>query len=108
MPPVRYFWCEKKILIQSQILLRKLSQPLVVYRRASELFFKDVPGGQKLGATYDYIHRLLDFKLAAEDNEYQPPEKLVALKDTASCLSWTTESKDIRVSATSALAYRSA
>lgn len=42
-------------------------------RRISSIF-KDVPGGQKLGATYDYIHRLLDLKLAAEDNEYRSPE----------------------------------
>lgn len=34
-------------------------------RRVSSIF-KDVPGGQYLGATFDYIHRLLDFKLAAE------------------------------------------
>ena len=45
-------------------------------RRISSIF-KDVPGGHKLGATYDYIHRLLDFKLAAEDNEYNPPETSV-------------------------------
>ncbi len=44
-----------------------------IQRRISSIF-KDVPGGQKLGATYDYIHRLLDFKLAAEDNEYHAPE----------------------------------
>ncbi|MHC0052601.1 carbon-phosphorus lyase complex subunit [Actibacterium sp. D379-3] len=28
--------------------------------------FKDAPGGQVLGPTFDYTHRLLDFKLAAE------------------------------------------
>lgn len=28
--------------------------------------FKDVPGGQVLGPTFDYTHRLLDFKLAAD------------------------------------------
>jgi alpha-D-ribose 1-methylphosphonate 5-triphosphate synthase subunit PhnI len=28
--------------------------------------FKDVPGGQILGPTFDYTHRLLDFKLAAD------------------------------------------
>ena len=28
--------------------------------------FKDVPGGQILGPTFDYTHRLLDFALAAE------------------------------------------
>jgi alpha-D-ribose 1-methylphosphonate 5-triphosphate synthase subunit PhnI len=28
--------------------------------------YKDLPGGQILGPTFDYTHRLLDFKLAAE------------------------------------------
>ncbi|MEO1777270.1 MAG: carbon-phosphorus lyase complex subunit PhnI [Pseudomonadota bacterium] len=32
--------------------------------------FKDAPGGQVLGPTFDYTHRLLDFKLAA-DGEVQ-------------------------------------
>ncbi|MEO1670444.1 MAG: carbon-phosphorus lyase complex subunit PhnI [Cyanobacteria bacterium J06631_2] len=45
-----------------------------VQRRISSIF-KDVPGGQKLGATYDYIHRLLDFKLLAENNEYNAPQR---------------------------------
>ncbi|RED44874.1 carbon-phosphorus lyase complex subunit PhnI [Aestuariispira insulae] len=31
--------------------------------------FKDLPGGQVLGPTYDYTHRLLDFALAAEGEE---------------------------------------
>ncbi len=30
--------------------------------------FKDAPGGQVLGPTFDYTHRLLDFKLAAEED----------------------------------------
>ncbi|MFP4327990.1 MAG: carbon-phosphorus lyase complex subunit PhnI [Paracoccaceae bacterium] len=33
--------------------------------------YKDVPGGQVLGATFDYTHRLLDFALEAEG---LPPE----------------------------------
>ena len=37
-------------------------------RRVSAIF-KDLPGGQILGPTYDYTHRLLDFGLA----EDQPP-----------------------------------
>src|ERR1700691_2622555 len=37
-------------------------------RRISAIF-KDLPGGQTLGPTYDYTHRLLDFELA----ENQPP-----------------------------------
>ncbi len=34
-------------------------------RRRISSAFKDVPGGQILGPTYDYTHRLLDFTLAA-------------------------------------------
>ena len=34
--------------------------------------FKDLPGGQILGPTFDYTHRLLDFALAAEG--LTPPE----------------------------------
>ena len=33
-------------------------------RRRVSATFKDVPGGQILGATFDYTHRLLDFRLA--------------------------------------------
>ena len=38
---------------------------MAVRRRISAIF-KDLPGGQVLGPTYDYTHRLLDFALAAE------------------------------------------
>jgi alpha-D-ribose 1-methylphosphonate 5-triphosphate synthase subunit PhnI len=38
-------------------------------RRVSAIF-KDLPGGQILGPTYDYTHRLLDFELA--DNDVAP------------------------------------
>ncbi len=38
---------------------------MAVSRRISATF-KDLPGGQVLGPTFDYTHRLLDFKLAAE------------------------------------------
>ena len=41
---------------------------MAVRRRISSAF-KDVPGGQILGPTYDYTHRLLDFTLAAEGQE---------------------------------------
>jgi alpha-D-ribose 1-methylphosphonate 5-triphosphate synthase subunit PhnI len=37
-----------------------------VKRRVSAAF-KDIPGGQILGPTFDYTHRLLDFDLASED-----------------------------------------
>jgi Uncharacterized enzyme of phosphonate metabolism len=38
-----------------------------VERRISASF-KDIPGGQILGAAYDYTHRLLDFDLAQEND----------------------------------------
>ncbi len=37
--------------------------------------FKDLPGGQVLGPTFDYTHRLLDFKLAAEGEVPSAPER---------------------------------
>ncbi len=46
-----------------------------VQRRVSAAF-KDLPGGQVLGPTFDYTHRLLDFALAAEG--HVPPEALSA------------------------------
>jgi alpha-D-ribose 1-methylphosphonate 5-triphosphate synthase subunit PhnI len=41
---------------------------MVVGRRISAIF-KDVPGGQILGPTFDYTHRLLDFDLAETRGE---------------------------------------
>ena len=38
---------------------------MAVERRVSATF-KDLPGGQVLGPTFDYTHRLIDFALAAE------------------------------------------
>ena len=35
--------------------------------------FKDAPGGQILGPTFDYTHRLLDFTLAAEGTAPEAP-----------------------------------
>lgn len=43
-------------------------------RRVSATF-KDAPGGQVLGPTFDYTHRLLDFKLAAEGEVPSAPER---------------------------------
>ncbi|HKQ31167.1 MAG TPA: carbon-phosphorus lyase complex subunit PhnI [Burkholderiales bacterium] len=37
-------------------------------RRRISATYKDLPGGQVLGPTYDYTQRLLDFALAAEGN----------------------------------------
>ena len=54
-----------------------LSEPIdtaamAVERRISATF-KDVPGGQVLGPTFDYTHRLLDFTLAANGETAAPP-----------------------------------
>ncbi|MXN64952.1 carbon-phosphorus lyase complex subunit PhnI [Stappia sp. GBMRC 2046] len=49
------------------------SEPLetakMLVRRRISATYKDLPGGQLLGPTFDYTHRLLDFKLAAEGGE---------------------------------------
>lgn len=54
------------------------SQPLDTARmnltRRVSATFKDVPGGQLLGATYDYTQRLLDFALLAEDSSSEVQE----------------------------------
>jgi alpha-D-ribose 1-methylphosphonate 5-triphosphate synthase subunit PhnI len=44
---------------------------MYVQRRISAVF-KDLPGGQILGPTYDYTHRLLDFALAAGTTDPAP------------------------------------
>jgi alpha-D-ribose 1-methylphosphonate 5-triphosphate synthase subunit PhnI len=48
------------------------TQNMQLSRRLSATF-KDVPGGQLLGPTFDYTHRLLDFALLAE-GEYPGPQ----------------------------------
>lgn len=52
---------------------------MVVARRISATF-KDLPGGQVLGPTFDYTHRLLDFSLlpAREDAPKAPKAKPIA------------------------------
>jgi alpha-D-ribose 1-methylphosphonate 5-triphosphate synthase subunit PhnI len=46
---------------------------MAAIRRVSATF-KDVPGGQVLGPTFDYTHRLLDFALAADGLAPVAPE----------------------------------
>jgi alpha-D-ribose 1-methylphosphonate 5-triphosphate synthase subunit PhnI len=48
-----------------------------IERRISATY-KDIPGGQQLGATFDYTHRLLDFALLAEQGVAMPPEGAAA------------------------------
>jgi len=43
-------------------------------RRRISAVFKDLPGGQLLGPTYDYTHRLLDFALAADGAPAPAPQ----------------------------------
>ncbi len=49
------------------------TEAMLVTRRVSATY-KDLPGGQVLGPTFDYTHRLLDFKLLAEGEEPAPAE----------------------------------
>lgn len=41
-------------------------------RRRISATYKDLPGGQVLGPTFDYTHRLIDFALAAERDVAEP------------------------------------
>ncbi len=50
-------------------------------RRRISATYKDLPGGQVLGPTFDYTHRLLDFRLAAGDAV--PPPAPTAMPDPA-------------------------
>ncbi len=50
-------------------------------RRRISAVFKDMPGGQVLGPTYDYTHRLLDFALARPGDA--PPAPATGTTDTA-------------------------
>jgi alpha-D-ribose 1-methylphosphonate 5-triphosphate synthase subunit PhnI len=53
------------------------SEPLqtdrMLVRRRVSAIFKDLPGGQILGPTFDYTHRLLDFDLAVPRESTAPP-----------------------------------
>ncbi|MCO8146081.1 carbon-phosphorus lyase complex subunit PhnI [Rhodovulum tesquicola] len=51
---------------------------MAAIRRISATY-KDLPGGQVLGPTFDYTHRLLDFALAAEGAAESPAPQAAAL-----------------------------
>ncbi len=55
---------------------------MAIERRISSTF-KDLPGGQVLGPTYDYTHRLLDFALAAEAQAAEAAPRAEAPVDAA-------------------------
>jgi alpha-D-ribose 1-methylphosphonate 5-triphosphate synthase subunit PhnI len=58
------------------------TEAMLAERRISATF-KDVPGGQLLGATYDYTQRLLDFALLAEgdDDDAEGSQEAFSLRD---------------------------
>ncbi len=53
---------------------RPLDTAAMACDRRISAIFKDLPGGQRLGPTFDYTHRLLDFALAAEGTPPPAPE----------------------------------
>ena len=53
---------------------------MLVERRVSATY-KDLPGGQVLGPTFDYSHRLLDFALAAEEDGLEKPVETARVED---------------------------
>ena len=50
-----------------------LDTAAMTVRRRISATYKDLPGGQVLGPTFDYTHRLLDFALLAEGGEPEIP-----------------------------------
>ena len=52
-------------------------------RRRVSATFKDVPGGQILGPTFDYTHRLLDFSLAGPERDREPTAAVGCPKPTS-------------------------
>ena len=54
-------------------------------RRRVSAIFKDLPGGQVLGPTYDYTHRLLDFALGrtAADRRARRSARPMTSRDAA-------------------------
>ena len=53
---------------------RPIDTATMTVRRRISATFKDLPGGQILGPTFDYTHRLLDFDLAAAAPGESPGE----------------------------------
>jgi alpha-D-ribose 1-methylphosphonate 5-triphosphate synthase subunit PhnI len=64
---------------------RPIDTGAMALRRRVSATFKDVPGGQILGPTFDYTHRLLDFSLAepnGHDAGERPPPDAGAVEPT--------------------------
>ena len=64
-----------------------VSEPIdtaaMVIRRRVSAIFKDLPGGQILGPTFDYTHRLLDFDLG-DGNGHRPAADVTAQGEISS------------------------
>jgi len=60
------------------------TENMVLERRISATF-KDLPGGQLLGPTFDYTHRLLDFTLLAEGDALPTAESATEPLQQQSC-----------------------
>ena len=58
-----------------------LDTSAMAIRRRISATYKDLPGGQILGPTYDYTHRLFDFALMAEQSERKEAPLGAALLD---------------------------
>ncbi|MGC4141231.1 carbon-phosphorus lyase complex subunit PhnI, partial [Escherichia coli] len=74
--------------VEAIFLLRAYRTTLAKLERRISAVYKDIPGGQLLGPTYDYTHRLLDFTLLANgeaptlttaDSEQQPSPHVFSL-----------------------------
>jgi alpha-D-ribose 1-methylphosphonate 5-triphosphate synthase subunit PhnI len=63
---------------------RPLDTSVMSIRRRISATFKDLPGGQILGPTFDYTHRLLDFSLAAESRDDESEDLDPAAEGTPS------------------------
>jgi alpha-D-ribose 1-methylphosphonate 5-triphosphate synthase subunit PhnI len=58
----------------------------MLIRRRISAIYKDLPGGQVLGPTYDYTHRLLDFSLAAAAGQDPSPDGAPAVPSDAAAM----------------------
>src|SRR5262249_29459060 len=54
-----------------------IETPRMLVRRRVATVYKDPPGGQFLGPTFDYTHRLLDLSLLDESADHREPEALL-------------------------------
>lgn len=63
------------------------TQQMTCDRRVSATF-KDAPGGQILGPTFDYTHRLLDFKMAADGEVPQAQQAAARAEPTPHIMSY--------------------